>query len=236
MIVSAYQPFFAPFSGFFEKALRSDVMVLMDDVQFPRGTTWITRNRFKNDQGVLWLTVPVWKKGLGLQKILDVRICHEGRWVEKHLSSLESAYAKSPFFYDYFPFVEEIYRASYERLVDFNTAIIKFLFARLNIDARCLLLSDLGIKDREPELSIMLCKRLSATWFLAQRSAEKFLDKGLFDSAGVKLSFFRPSVPVYPQLWGQFIPNLSVLDLLFNCGPRASSYIGKQAGKKIERL
>ena len=70
MIISAYQPYFAPFSGFFAKALRSDLLVLMDRVQFPRGTTWLTRNCFKNDQGDLWMTIPVWKKGLGLQKII----------------------------------------------------------------------------------------------------------------------------------------------------------------------
>jgi len=98
MIISAYQPYFAPFSGFFAKALRSDLLVIMDRVQFPRGTTWLTRNRFKNDQGTLWMTIPVWKKGLGLQKIDEVRICHEGRWARKHLVSLKSAYANAPFF------------------------------------------------------------------------------------------------------------------------------------------
>ncbi len=70
MIVSAYQPFFAPFSAFFSKAMHSDIFVLMDEVSFPLGTTWLTRNRLKNDQEALWMTVPVRKKGLGLQKLL----------------------------------------------------------------------------------------------------------------------------------------------------------------------
>ena len=59
MILSANQPYFAPFAGFFHKAILADVFVLLDEVQFPRGTTWMNRNRFKNDQGTLWMTIPV---------------------------------------------------------------------------------------------------------------------------------------------------------------------------------
>ena len=73
MILSTSQPYFSPFPGFFLKAFLSDIFVILDEVQFPRGTTWLTRNRFKNDQGTLWMTVPVWKKGLGLQKIKEER-------------------------------------------------------------------------------------------------------------------------------------------------------------------
>ncbi len=69
MMISVNQPYFFPFVSFFYKAYLSDNFVILDDVQFPRGTTWITRNRFKNSQGNLWMTVPVIKKGLGLQKI-----------------------------------------------------------------------------------------------------------------------------------------------------------------------
>jgi len=74
MILSADRPYFAPFPGLFYKAHLCDVLVILDTVQFPRRTTWMNRNRFKNSQGTLWITVPVWKKGLGLQKIQDVRI------------------------------------------------------------------------------------------------------------------------------------------------------------------
>ena len=74
MILTTNQPYFAPFPGFFYKAHLSDIFVLLDAVQFPRGTTWISRNRFKNDRGTLWMTIPVWKKGLGLQNIDAVGI------------------------------------------------------------------------------------------------------------------------------------------------------------------
>ncbi len=225
MIVSSYRPYFAPFPGFFEKALRADVLVLMDSVQFPQGTTWLTRNRFKNDHGTLWMTVPVWKKGLGLQRINEVRICHEGRWAKKHLSSLKTAYAKAPFFEDHLVFVEQIFTEGFERLIDLNIRIIRYLMGHLGIRTRMCLLSELEIEEKEPWLSLEVCKRLGASDFLAQVGAKKCLDQDVFQEAGIRLQFFSPRPLVYPQLWGNFVPNLSALDLLFNCGPKGQKII-----------
>jgi hypothetical protein len=220
MIVSAYQPYFAPFPGFFSKALRSDILVLMDAVQFPQGTTWLTRNRFKNDQGTLWMTIPVWKKGLGLQRINEIRICHEGRWARKHLASLKAAYAKAPFFESHLSFLEETFSEKIEKLIDLNLKIIRHLMKHLLIPARIVLLSELEIQEKEPRLSVEVCRKLGASEFLAQGSAKKYLDQHGFQAAGIKLQFYNPRPPVYPQLWGPFIPNLSAFDILFSCGPK----------------
>ena len=221
MIVSAYQPYFAPFPGFFAKALRSDVIVLMDTVQFPRGTTWLTRNRFKNDQGTLWITVPVWKKGLGLQMINEVRICYEGHWTKKHLTSLKAAYANAPFFKVHQNFIEDVFSERFEKLIDFNLNIIWHLMKHMGISARVMRLSELGIKANEPRLSVEVCKRLGASHFVTQNSARKYLNEQAFQKAGIEMKFFSPRPAVYPQLWGPFITNLSTFDLLFNCGPKA---------------
>ncbi len=221
MIVSAYQPYFAPFPGFFSKALRSDILVLMDKVQFPRGTTWLTRNRFKNDHGTFWVAFPVWKKGLGLQRINEVKICYEGRWPKKHLASLKTAYAKAPFFEDHLFFLEEVLSEKSDRLIDMNIKIIEHLMKHLRIPVKLVLLSELGIEAKEPRLSVEVCRKLRASHFLAQSGAKKYLDQNAFQTAGVELIFFNPRPPVYPQLWGPFITNLSAFDLIFNCGPRA---------------
>ncbi|MBC8460590.1 MAG: WbqC family protein [Deltaproteobacteria bacterium] len=225
IIISAYQPYFAPFPGFFQKALGSDILVLMDAVQFPRGTTWLNRNRLKNDQGTLWLTIPVWKKGLGLQKINDVKICHDGRWAKKHLASLKTAYGKAPFFEEHMLFLEGIFSGKYEKLIELNLKIIEHLMNQLRIPVKIQLLSELDIDANEPQLSLEVCKKLGASHFFAQSSAKKYLDKEAFQQAGVELKFFNPRPLVYPQLWGAFIPNLSTFDLIFNCGPKAHTIL-----------
>ena len=225
MIISTNQPYFLPFPGFFYKAHLSDVFVILDSVQFPRGTTWMSRNRFKNDQGTLWLTVPVWKKGLGLQRIHEVRICHEFRWVFKHLASLKSAYAKAPYFADHISFIENTYLARFEKLIELNRAIIDYLLCQLKIDTQIKLLSELGIQSAGNQMLVEICQKLGASTYVAQVAAAKYLNPILFDQAGIKLQFFKSPTLVYPQLWGAFVSNLSILDLLFNCGPRTHNIL-----------
>ena len=225
MIVSTYQPFFAPFSGFFYKARLSDIMVILDDVQFPQRTTWLTRNRFKNDQGTLWIIIPVWRKGLGLQKINEVKICPEGNWRKKHLTSFKTAYANTPYFREHLDFVSEIFSEKFEKLVDLNMSIIQHLKKYLMIETPLVLLSTLGIKAKGNELIIEICRKVGSSEYLAQRSANKYLNEDMFSGAGIQLNFFNPPSPVYPQLWGDFIHNLSAFDLLFNCGPKSSEVL-----------
>lgn len=221
MIVSTYQPFFSPFPGFFHKASLSDLLVILDQVQFPRGTTWITRNRFKNDQGTVWMTIPVWKKGLGLQRINEVRICSEGRWRRKHLACLKTAYADAPYFRDHLDVVERIFSEDFERLIDLNLMIISYLMEHLQIHASIVLQSDLASSAKGNELLLEICRQTKASTYLAQTSAKRYLDARLFSSAGIGLEFFRPHSPTYPQLWGDFVKDLSAFDLLFNCGPKS---------------
>lgn len=225
MIVSANQPYFCPFPGFFSKAHRSDALIILDDIQFPQGTAWISRNRFKNDQGMLWMTVPVWKKGLGLQFINQVRICYEGRWSRKHLESFKSAYGNAPYLQDHLGFIENMFSGRFEKLIDLNMAIIRYLLEYLQIKTKVILLSELGIKGKSPALLIEICKAVGATTFLAQKQAMKFLDQELFQKNRVTLRDFPYVPPVYPQLWGNFLANLSAFDLIFNCGPGAQDIL-----------
>jgi hypothetical protein len=221
MILSTNQPYFAPFPGFFYKIALSDIFVILDQVQFPRGTTWVTRNRFKHDQGTLWITVPVWKKGLGLQRIDEVRICHEGQWARKHLTSLKTAYLRAPYLEEHVSFLEELFSDQFERILDLDMAVIHHLMNALNIRTKILLLSDLGILTRGTQRLVDMCKRLGASRYLAQSAASKYLNESAFHEAGIEIKYFIPPAPVYPQLWGNFVGHLSAFDLVFNCGPKS---------------
>jgi hypothetical protein len=196
-------------------------MVILDDVQFPLRTTWVSRNRFKNDQGTLWITIPVWKKGLGLQKIKEVQICYEGNWKRKRLSSLKTAYANAPYFNEHHGVIEEMFSGGFEKLLDLNLVAIDYLKEHLRIDTPRILQSDLGISSRGNDLLIDICRRLRASEYLAQAATKKHLNAHKFAEAGIELRFLTPPSPVYPQLWGDFIHDLSAFDLLFNCGPKS---------------
>jgi hypothetical protein len=221
MIVSTSRPYFAPFPGFFSRVYHSDIFIILDNVQFPRGTTWITRNRFKNDQGTLWMTVPVWKKGLGLQKLSDVRICHDSHLQAKHLKSFKQAYGNAPYFFEHLPFLDHIFSAGVERLLDFNMAIFRHLMLYMGVNTEVRLLSELSISATGQTLPIEICHYFKASTYLAPAAAGNYLNPRLFDKAGVELVLHKPKPCVYPQLWGNFLHDLSAFDLIFNCGPMA---------------
>ena len=225
MIVSTNQPYFAPYPGFFLKAHLSDCIVILDQVQFPRRTTWITRNRFKNDQGALWMTIPVLKKGLGFQKISAVRISYAENWPQKFQRSFAHAYARAPFLLDYVGAVNKVLLARPELLLELNLEILQALMRYLEIDTRVVRMSELGVSGTGTPLILDIAQALGADRFLVQSSARAYYDPAVFEQAGIELISFSKPRYVYPQLWGDFIENLSVLDMLFNCGPRAREII-----------
>jgi hypothetical protein len=181
------------------------------------------------------MTVPVKKKGLGLQSINTVGICHDGRWAKKHLDSLKSAYSNAPYYKDHLSFVEDLFLSRFDKLIDLNLKIIFYLMKHLRIDTEVILLSELEIQARGDQLLIEICRKLGAPRFLAQRAAGKYLDSDRFKAAGILLTEFKPPSLVYPQLWGDFIPNLSALDLVFNCGSKAHDIL-TEGDLKLKKL
>ena len=174
------------------------------------------------------MTLPVRRKGLGFQKISEVRICREGSWSRKHLASLKSACGRAPFFPEHLPFLEELFSGAEGCLLTFNLAIIRYILKCLELKTKLVLLSETGVEAREPELTVELCRRMGAGTFLAQRAARKFLDEEALRRCDVRMKFFVPHAPIYPQLYGDFIANLSALDLLFTCGPKATEILRSQ--------
>ena len=221
MILSILRPYFAPYPGYLYRMLRSDRVVILDRVQFPRGATWITRNRFKNDQGEFWLSIPVWKKHLGLQRIDRVRICREGRWMEKYPQSLERAYADAPYLPEHRSWLRRLFAEKFEYLLDLNLAVLQYLTAGFGIRTPLVRQSDLNTEESGDRLLVEICRRLGAGSLLVPREVRKYLAPGPFDDANIHLQFVSPPPPVYPQLWGDFIANLSAFDLLLNCGPKS---------------
>jgi len=161
------------------------------------------------------------KERVGSAKDQRCQICHDGRWEKKHLESLKNAYAKAPYVKDHLNFLEELFSTKFEKLIDLNLKIIGYLMKHLQIDTKSTLSSELEIKAKGDNLLIEICRRLGASQFLVQSAARKYFDADRFKKAGIRLTDVKPPSPVYPQLWGSFIPNLSALDLVLNCGSKA---------------
>jgi len=226
MIIACHQPVFLPWSGFFYKSLNVDRLVLLDEVQYGRGFTWMNRNRLKYDQGELWLSVPVRKKGKGLQKICEVEISYDRDWPRKHLESLRQHYGHAPYYDEHRHVFEELYRQRLEKLVDFNYVILAYLLRAVGIsEERIILQSGLQVHGRASELLIRICQKTGASHYYAPSMSRKYIDADLFNKHGIEIVYYSFTPPIYPQLYGQFIDNLSFLDLLLNCGPKSGEII-----------
>jgi len=225
VIVATHQPIFLPWSGLFHKALHADVLVLLDDVQFPQGRGWMSRNRLKSPQGELWLTVPVHRKGRGKQRIRDVKLVDSQPWRRDHLQSIGQHYADAPYLRDYLPPITDIYHGRQRFLSELNLAFIRLLRDGLGLGTTLLTQSELGVSGGKTQLLAEVCRAVGADSYVALCAAEKYIDPDVFRAAGIALDYLHYRPPLYPQLWGWGIYNLSALDLLLNCGPRSMAII-----------
>ena len=221
-----------PWPGLFFKVMAAEHLVLLDDVQFPLGGSWVNRNRLKNDQGELWLTVPVWKRGRSFQPIDQVEICNEENWQKKHLLSLEHAYNHAPYWEEHNGFCREIYMNRWKGLLEFNLEILDYLRRALSISQPFQRNSSLAIESKGSQRLVDICKALGGRKYLTIASSHKYLDEDLFQKAEIQLVYYKYEPPIYPQLWGDFIANLSVLDLLLICGPKSGGLI-QRAGRLV---
>jgi len=218
MVLAAHQPNYLPWLGFFHKMAHCDVFVLLDDVQYAR-RSYTARCLVKQPDGAKhWLSVPVLKTGRYDQKISGVQIHNDMPWQHDHRRTLESCYSRSPHFTVHQELLDLAYARQWDNLCQMNIALITKLAEHLGLKPRIVKLSELGIEAHSTELLIALCKQTGADTYRSGPSGKKYLDQDQFADAGIKLDVFQYWPKAYPQLWGDFVPGLSVVDMLFNCG------------------
>ncbi|NOT24849.1 MAG: WbqC family protein [Acidobacteria bacterium] len=214
------QPGYLPWLGFFDQLHRADVFVYYDDVQYDKNG-WRNRNRIKTQSGPLWLTVPVLHSGTGFAKILDVEIDRRTPWARKHLASVRQAYARAPFVDRYLPELETLLQREWTHLVDLDLACVDLMARWLHLQPRIERSSRLGINGDRSERLVNICRHFGATTYVSGDAAQTYLDVELFARHGIAVEWQRYTHPVYPQQHGAFVPYLSALDLLLNCGDEA---------------
>jgi hypothetical protein len=196
---------------------------LLDTVQYKKNE-FQNRNRIKTSQGWQWLTVPVTYRFP--QRIHEVGVNQTVDWQRKHLEALKTNYSKAPFFDTYYASFEEFYQRSYEMLVDVNVASIELLMELLGFERKLVLASSLKVDIEDPTLRLVkICQTLGGVAYLSGRDGAKYMDVDMFSGHQINVLFQDFKHPQYPQCYGPFEANLSVVDLLFNCGPESLTII-----------
>lgn len=214
------QPSYLPWLGYFAQLNRSDVFVVYDEVQFDK-ESWRNRNRIKTASGPQWLTVPVLTSGHHRPSNRDIRIDNATPWRRTHLRSLEQHYARAPHLADYLPVLSSILSRSWSHLIDLNLATFDALSQALGIRREIRLSSDLRVTGDRIERLVGICQAVGATTFYEGAAGRDYLDARPFAAAGVALEYQDYRHPEYPQQHPPFLPYLSAVDLLFNCGPKS---------------
>jgi hypothetical protein len=216
--VGILQPGYLPWLGFFEQLYRCDIFVLYDDVQFEKGS-WRNRNRIKTPNGPQWLTVPVQLKSRGFPLVKDVTINSSVPWQEKHIKAITQNYSKSPFLRRYSEDLFTILNRPWRLLVDLDIELINWVVKELGISTPMVLSSSLGVQGSGVARLISIIQYLGGNRFYEGSAGRNYIDVDVFEHAGISVDFQEYDHPVYPQLYGDFISHLSIIDLLFNCGP-----------------
>lgn len=224
-----HQPNYLPGLTYFDKIASADVFISLDTVQFIK-RNWINRNRFKTAQGPIWLTVPVQTKGRYTQSIVETEIDSERDWVPQHRGTIESAYRKAPYFDAYAPALFGALAQGWERLAVMNECLLRLCLQCLGIDTPFVRASDVGAEGSSTDLLINLCQAVGADTYLSGPGGRKYMEADRFAEAGIRLRFHAYQHPEYCQLHGAFEPDLSVVDLLLNEGPRSLEILRRGHG------
>jgi WbqC-like protein len=224
MVVAVHQPQYLPWLGYFEKILRADVFVLLDDVQFKKNE-WQNRNRIKTAQGSQWLTVPVRYKFP--QRINEVPINDTVKWQHKQRQSILSNYRKAPCYSYLEDLFEELFSSAWNFISPLNIWAVRRLTQALGIDTPIHVASELGEFPRDPdERLIAITRHFNADTYLAGSGGREYMDLSKFVSSGIEVRFQDYRHPVYDQLFGEFEPFMSVIDLILNHGDRSLDILG----------
>lgn len=221
-----HQPDFLPYLGFFHRLVSADVLVLLDTAQFVRNTSrsWTHRDKIKTSAGERWISLSCAKaplstaiQGIVLSTGYDAAAHHLPIWHEN--------YRDARFFSEIYPFLEQLYSISATYLVDLTIPSIDMLLKLLAIDIEVVRASSLNPEGSSNEMLVDILEKVGCDRYLSGTGALAYFDPIPYHRSGIEVIWQSFQHPVYPQVHGQFIPGLSSVDLLLNCGIEKSREI-----------
>lgn len=223
-MLSIHQSQFAPWLPYYYKILRSDVFIIMDDVQFQKNGVQ-NRNTVKSPEGEVYVTIPVFASMT--TPINEARIANRLA-VSKFLKTLQSCYARASFFKEVYGAIEHTLNAKeYTLLHELNMDLLLLTLQMLGSETEILLSSSFGFSSRKDDLVLDLIEASGQSEYITGSGGLAYMDLNKFADAGIEIYQYHFNYSEYTQLWPKngFIKHLSVLDLLFNLLDCARSYI-----------
>lgn len=224
MILTAHQPVYLPWLGLFHKIASADMFCYFDIAQY-QTKDYNNRNKIKTNTGELWLSVPVESKNHFGKKVGEIRIVQDG-WQRKHIKTIQLQYQRAPYYSNYKDRIfEVIEKDSKETLGDLNLQMLICLKNILGITTPIVIASEHDFQNSKSDLVLDMCLKLGAEKYIFGSQGGNYADVQKFRNSGVESYFQNYKHPIYKQLHGEFIPYMSVIDLIFNEGPNSLNII-----------
>ena len=222
--VAIVQSNYLPWKGYFDLIASVDLFVIYDAVQYTR-RDWRNRNRIKTEHGLKWLTVPVRSKG-NYDQSVDAMVIRDKDFAAAHRRQLEASYARAPFFGWTMNALAPALDKPVALLSTLNTDLLKCICARIGISTPVVDCRDFELAEDPSERLASIAEQSGADLYVSGPAARAYLDETMFAARGIAVEWFDyADYPEYPQLWRDFVHGVSILDLLFNCGPDAAVYM-----------
>jgi hypothetical protein len=219
-VVAIHQPNFFPWLGYFDKIAKSDVFVILDNVQAPKtGGTWLNRVKLAINGEARWVTAPIDRAYHGVKRVDEIEFT-SAAWREQALKTLGSAYGRADYYRTAMQLIEPLVRNPETNLARFNQHAITTLARTLKLDTgKIVLSSGLGLESSSNALLVDITRAVGGRTYLCGGGASDYFDERPFEEAGIDVRYQNFVHPQYQQASsGQAIPGLSVIDAIMNCG------------------
>ena len=232
MKVAIMQPYFFPYIGYFQLINSVDKFVIYDDIQYTK-KGWINRNRVLQNGKDCYISLPLKKAS----NYLDVRDKYlADTWPKdriKLLNKLSNCYRKAPYFHEVFPTIESIIQSNKNNLFDYLYHSIKELMDYLNITTEIVVSSSLNVDRtyKAEQKVIAICKEMNATHYINPIGGTELYSKYIFNQALINLQFLKSNNIIYSQFNSEFIPWLSIIDvIMFNSSSKVNELLSLEYG------
>lgn len=223
MRVGLIQSNYLPWRGYFDFIDDVDLFIFHDDLQYTR-RDWRNRNIIKTPQGKQWLTVPVNLQS-SHQLIKDVSVDYTQNWLPYQINRFNECYRTAPFYSDAIRFLKQLQQKSVRSISELNRFLIREISHYLDITTPMDVSWTYTPQGTKTERIIDIMKKTGATVYLSGPNADGYLDKNLFLENHISLEYKSYIYDPYPQPWGDFIGDVTILDLIANCGPDARIFL-----------
>lgn len=218
-----------PWVGLLEQMRLADVFVHYDDVQFSKGS-FTNRVQVKTAAGTCWMTVPLRQLKLG-QSIDETLVQDSDNWRERHLALLSQSFRNAPYASDALSLAKEVYGESHATIGQLARASMLALarYFRLLEHKQFVDVRSLEIVGASSARVVSVVEAVGGTDYITGHGARNYLDHDLFERRNIDIRYMQYECRPYPQMWGDFTPYVTGLDLIANCGPDGYKWIASGA-------